>query len=323
MKEMFSIFYNNLAFMQICFDGLVSLVLFILLKYIICDKNFFGIKEILSDIFKKIFNKIKDYFKALLNNLFFLIFVKHLNTKKYFILVCIILIVIFSFYPKTEWIKMLIGILVSALVTFLFLDSIKQYNNELKFIPISTKIKENILNSYCYIFHILNSTLSQSENNLFFKTLSMPVSAENITKLEDNIQSIEILDNKKLGERDTIVANSYMSQLKNIVSKTYELIKSTNGDLEIHFLTAKLLDLFFTLENVDIHYFDAKYDKGMKIFIGGLNTSLIKEILKEYCDLYRIIDGNGVLKNINIQLSIDMGMAVAIQEKDGTIRNAK
>ena len=46
-----------------------------------------------------------------------------------------------------------------ALVTFLFLDSIKQYNNEQKFMQISRKIKENIFNCYCSIFHILPTFL--------------------------------------------------------------------------------------------------------------------------------------------------------------------
>ena len=47
---------------------------------------------------------------------------------------------------------------------------------------------------------------------------------------------------------------------------------------------------------------------------------MMKNILKRYCELYRIIEDNSVLRNIAITLTIDFGMAVAIQEDDGTIR---
>lgn len=257
---------------------------------------------------------------------YYIILLKHLREKKIFIIIFLILsvgLIYLTCKNVTNAVySALSSVTISALVILMFLDSIKQYNDEQKFLQISKQIKENILNSYGCIFHILNSTLSDSPNNAFFSELGGLVNDSNINIISQNIQTIEIFDNSKLGERDTIIANNYMMQLKNKISKTLDLIKSTPYDLEVYILIINITNLLLILDPIDKFHFDASRDQGLIRIIAGINTSLIKRILNEYCTLYQIINDNPILSGIPVTLTIEAGMAVAIQEQDGTIRNA-
>ena len=132
--------WNNLYLLRYC-----TILSIILLGVIIWINNIYGLKSIICKNLKK--------FRLHQNTKFYwIIFLKHLNEKKYLITILFlitILLVFANFYFKNHnLINSLLGVSASALVTVTFLDSINQYVTEKKFIDVTNDIRNKIYALY-------------------------------------------------------------------------------------------------------------------------------------------------------------------------------
>lgn len=302
--------WNNLYLLRYC-----TILSIILLGVIIWINNIYGLKSIICKNLKK--------FRLHQNTKFYwIIFLKHLNEKKYLITILFlitILLVFANFYFKNHnLINSLLGVSASALVTVTFLDSINQYVTEKKFIDVTNDIRNKIYALYSNLLDIIlllnKQDLAKEKENYYRNTKEI----NNATKeLAEYCKNTTFKHNKELVINDKIneynYACEYIRLIKNKVNTIIIDLESCSSNLEIYSLLFYANKLREELNIVNDNFF--KYDpKDIGSIFGGITDSFIRNIIEKYQNLLEQLEENKPLQVLNKELTKEFICMVEIPQ---------
>jgi|GEM_PF-4907726 len=269
-----------------------------------------------------------SYFIKFLLNIRFMgaIFIRNFISSLFYIIPLSIAIC-YLLKQHNDICKMLSGVLISLVATLLFSNSIKQHSLEQKFYKTTSKIKSNIYSCYYNLFEIISYMAAE---NVIDETLNKELQAIGVIKGTKKLSQIveennAILDTIQISKDNLYQIRSQFITFQNYIDESISLIKTIGNDSSIY---PFILDLYVIQEkipqNID-KQFNKDYCNPLTSIFGGINKSLMYNLLKDYSNLLEKIERNNIIKLIkavpchNITITMDLSS----QLPEETIRLAQ
>ena len=286
MNLFYDLIWQNVCFLRFC-TGLF----FIFLLHFVWNNNIYNIR--------KNINHIKKNAKL---NLYKEILIKHIFEKV--VLICLLLLFTIVFLLNNSAItQSLLGVTVSALVTVLFLDSINQYIAEMKFLHLTTEVRNTIYSMY-HIFYNLVKILDKvgfaDEDRKYYRNDCDIF--ESSHKLYSYSKTAKLKHNKELSNEEILYANQYLKYLTNDIELSIKNLSISPSNLEIYRVSFYLNNLQAEFRNVSEKFFSPDENSIANLF-GGINESFIRNSLCKYVELLEEIHKNKIMTQIPLTIN--------------------